>query len=92
VCNGILARSIRLWELPNAEAANPASVRRGSEPYRHSRGKVCCRSAQRTAAELFLFDQFQFALPPDWNAIILWRKVGIGPVGARPLDKRELPP
>jgi len=35
----------------------------------------------------FLFDQFQFALPPDWNAIILARKVGIGPVGVRPLVK-----
>jgi hypothetical protein len=54
--------------------------------------QVCCRSAQRTATELFLFDQFQFALPPDWNAIILLRKVGIGPVGVRPFDKRELPP
>jgi hypothetical protein len=32
--------------------------------------------------KLFLFDQFQFALPLDWNAIILLRKVGIGPVGA----------
>jgi hypothetical protein len=40
----------------------------------------------------FPFDRFQFALPPDWNPIILSRKVGIGPVGARPLDKRELPP
>jgi hypothetical protein len=59
---------------------------------RQSHGQVCCRSAQRTAPELFLFDQFQFALPLDWNAIILLRKVGIGPVGARPLDKRELPP
>jgi hypothetical protein len=49
---------------------------------------------QRTtdSPELFLFDQFQFALPPDWNAIILLRKVGIGPVGVRPFDKRELPP
>jgi len=39
---------------------------------------------QRTtdSPELFLFDQFQFALPLDWNAIILLRKVGIGPVGA----------
>jgi hypothetical protein len=45
-----------------------------------------------TEPQLFLFDEFQFALPPDWNAIILLRKVGIGPVGARPLDKRELPP
>jgi len=34
----------------------------------------------------------QFALPPDWNAIILARKVGIGPVGVRPLVKSELPP
>jgi hypothetical protein len=34
----------------------------------------------------------QFALPPDWNAIILARKVGIGPVGVRPLAKSELPP
>jgi hypothetical protein len=59
---------------------------------RRSRDNVCYRSAQRRAPELFLFDQFQFALPPDWNAIILLRKVGIGPVGARPFDKRELPP
>jgi hypothetical protein len=42
--------------------------------------------------KFFLFDQFQFALPPDWNAIILARKVGIGPVGVRPFVKRELPP
>jgi hypothetical protein len=32
----------------------------------------------------FLFEQFQIQLPPDWNAIILPAKVGIGPVGARP--------
>jgi hypothetical protein len=38
------------------------------------------------------FEQFQFALPPDWNAIILPRKVGIGPVGVRPFHKRESPP
>jgi hypothetical protein len=38
------------------------------------------------------FDRFQFGLPPDWNAIILSRKVGIGPVGVRPLAKSELPP
>jgi hypothetical protein len=38
----------------------------------------------------FPFDRF--GLPPDWNAIILLRKVGIGPVGARPFVKRESPP
>jgi len=39
---------------------------------------------QRTtdSSRIILFDQFQFALPPDWNPIILLRKVGIGPVGA----------
>jgi hypothetical protein len=42
------------------------------------------------ARNFFLSDQF--ALPPDWNAIILARKVGIGPVGVRPLAKSELPP
>jgi hypothetical protein len=31
-----------------------------------------------------LFHQSQIALPPDWNAIILPVKVGIGPVGVRP--------
>ena len=34
----------------------------------------------------FFRDSFQFALPPDWNADHSARKVGIGPVGARPLD------
>jgi hypothetical protein len=42
------------------------------------------------ARNFFLSDQF--ALPPDWNAIILARKVGIGPVGVGPLAKSELPP
>jgi hypothetical protein len=37
----------------------------------------------------FPFDRFQFGLPLDWNTIILSRKVGIGPVGARPFVKRE---
>jgi hypothetical protein len=49
---------------------------------------------QRTTriGNFILFDQFQITLPPDWNAIILSRKVGIGPVGVRPFDKCELPP
>jgi isoquinoline 1-oxidoreductase alpha subunit len=40
---------------------------------------------QRTKriSDHFPFDRFQFALPLDWNAIILSPKVGIGPVGAR---------
>jgi hypothetical protein len=89
--NGILARSIRLWELPNAEAANPASAWRGSEPVADLTATLVA-AAHNGQPQLFLFDQFQFALPLDWNAIILLRKVGIGPVGVRPLDKRELPP
>jgi hypothetical protein len=44
----------------------------------------CCRSAQQRIGNIFLFDQFQIELPPDWNAIILPGKVGIGPVGVRP--------
>jgi hypothetical protein len=43
-----------------------------------------CRNAQRAGQKFFRFDQIQFALPPDRNAIILARKVGIGPVGVRP--------
>jgi hypothetical protein len=31
-------------------------------------------------------------LPADWNTIILAAKVGIGPVGVRPSERRELPP
>jgi isoquinoline 1-oxidoreductase alpha subunit len=44
-----------------------------------------CRNAQRAFQINFLFEQFQIALPRQWNAIILRRKVGIGPVGVRPL-------
>ena len=41
---------------------------------------------QRTTfiSKFFLFDQFQIGLRPDWNTIILARKVGIVPVGVRP--------
>jgi isoquinoline 1-oxidoreductase subunit alpha len=46
----------------------------------------CCRSAQRDFA-IFLFDQFQIALLPDWNTIILAQKVGIIPVGVGPFYK-----
>jgi hypothetical protein len=80
--NGILARSVRLWELPNAEAANPASAWRGSKPHRQSRDKGLLPQRTTDSSRIILFDQFQFALPPDWNPIILLRKVGIGPVGA----------
>jgi hypothetical protein len=86
------ARSIRLWELPNAEAANPASARRGSGAVVDFTTTFVAATHNGQPRKLFLFEQFQFALPPDWNPIILLRKVGIGPVGARPLDKRELPP
>jgi isoquinoline 1-oxidoreductase subunit alpha len=50
-----------------------------------------CRNAQRAFRNFLLFDQFQFALPPDWNGIILARRVGIGPVGVRPLDNVSCP-
>jgi hypothetical protein len=48
---------------------------------------------QRTTlnSQIF-FDQFQFGLPPGWNAIILAVEVGIDPVGANPIPKSELPP
>jgi hypothetical protein len=38
---------------------------------------------QRTTdrSKISYFDRFQFPLPQDWKAIILARKVGIGPVG-----------
>jgi isoquinoline 1-oxidoreductase alpha subunit len=72
--NGILARSIRLWELPNAEAANPASAWRGSEPVADLTATLVA-AAHNGQPQLFLFDQFQFALPLDWNAIILFTRL-----------------
>jgi len=39
-------------------------------------------AAHNGQPRIISLDQFQFALPLDWNAIILLRKVGIGPVGA----------
>jgi hypothetical protein len=42
---------------------------------------------------IFLFDQFQIGLPPDWIAIILPAKVGIDPVGCQTISQRcEEPP
>jgi hypothetical protein len=67
---------------PHGVGANPSSIlRRGLLPQR-----------TKPISNYFLFDRFQFALPPDWNLIILIRKVGIGPVGARSFVKRESPP
>jgi isoquinoline 1-oxidoreductase subunit alpha len=46
-----------------------------------------CRSAQRAARRFYSLRSILFLrLPPDWNAIILAPKVGIGPVGARPFN------
>jgi hypothetical protein len=50
-----------------------------------------CRSAQHKFRNFILFDQFQFALPPEWNALIL-RAADIDPVGVEPLPRSELPP
>jgi hypothetical protein len=49
------------------------------------------RSAQHKFRNFILLDKFQFALPPDWNALIL-RAADIDPVGAGPLPISELPP
>jgi hypothetical protein len=90
--NGILARSPRRWELPNFASVNRRRrMAVGPDPPSILREELL---PQRTTdrSEFILFDQFQFALPPDWNAIILSRKVGIGPVGARSFVKRESPP
>jgi hypothetical protein len=62
----------------------------GPDPPSILRGDVA--AAHKADFALFLFDQFQFGLPPDWNLIILIPKVGIGPVGARSFVKRESPP
>jgi hypothetical protein len=43
-----------------------------------------CRSAQHKFRNFILLDKFQFALPPDWNALIL-RAADIDPVGVGPL-------
>jgi isoquinoline 1-oxidoreductase alpha subunit len=44
------------------------------------------RSAQRKFRNFILLDKFQFALPPDWNALIL-RAADIDPVGVGRLPK-----
>jgi len=64
---------------------------RGTKSIAHFRTGLLPQRTKRIS-DHFLFDQFQFGLPLDWNAIILSRKVGIGPVGARSFVKRELPP
>ena len=96
VCNGILEHDPEEW-VPVSLGTNAihspvgTAQRRSGEPgfrlaWERPLSSISRPSLlpQRTmdGPELFLFNQFQFALPPDWNAIILLRKVGIGPVGA----------
>jgi hypothetical protein len=77
----IVARSVRRWELlPNFASRNcrvpsawaPKALRQSPD------------ATHNLHFGIFLFDRFQFALPPDWNPIILAHKVGIGPVDVRP--------
>jgi hypothetical protein len=76
----IVARSIRRWELPNFDGN-----RRGIHLAWCAQivDSHVTALPQRTTDRFkrFCFDRFQFPLPPDWKAIILARKVGIGPVG-----------
>jgi len=46
--------------------------------------KVVAAPHNNSIRNFILRDQFQIALPPEKKAIILARKVGIGPVGVRP--------
>src|ERR1700682_3088982 len=66
---------------PHGVGADPSPIFRRGLPQRTKR-----------ISDHFPFDRFQFGLPLGWNAIILSRKVGIGPVGARSFVKRESPP
>jgi len=52
-------------------------------PSRMGRTILLIALPQRTTdrSKISYFDRFQFPLPQDWKAIILARKVGIGPVG-----------
>jgi hypothetical protein len=74
--NLILARSRRLWELHNFAAANAVSAWRGNRPIANS------FTAAHNASWQF-YSLRSIAFPPDWNAIILARKIGIGPVRRR---------
>jgi hypothetical protein len=51
-----------------------------------------CRNAQRTGRKFFLSDQFAICVASGLERDHSARKVGIGPVGVRPLAKSELPP
>jgi hypothetical protein len=70
--------------LPNFEAAIAAPVRRGQKVRRQFDGKIVAAPHNSSIRNFILRDQFQIALPPEKKAIILARKVGIGPVGVRP--------
>jgi hypothetical protein len=70
--------------LPNFKELIGAPVRRGQKINRQFYDKVVAAPHNRTIRNFILREQFQIALPPQWNAIILAHKVGIGPVGVRP--------
>jgi len=77
--------------LPNAEAVTEACLGRGHRILRRLYGGFVA-AAHNVHFAIFLFDQFQIALLPDWNTIILVHKVGISPVGVRPFLQSEWPP
>jgi hypothetical protein len=60
-----------------------ASIRHGAPIQRQLYDKICPAS-HNADFRFIIVDQFQFGLPPGWNAIILAVKVGIAPVGVRP--------
>jgi hypothetical protein len=89
VRNGI--RSIRPWKLPNAEAANPAPPGVGAKLSSISRQ---CLLPQRTtdSPRIISLRPIPICIASRLERDHSLHKVGIGPVGARPFDKRELPP
>jgi hypothetical protein len=70
--------------LPNFKELIAAPVWHGQKNQSTILRQVVTASHNRTIRNFILRDQFQIALPPEKNAIILPRKVGIGPVGVRP--------
>jgi hypothetical protein len=76
-----LARSIRLWELPKAEAADPAPARRGSEPVLDLTATFVA-AAHNGLSRIISLRPIPICIASRLERDHSLHKVGIGPVGA----------
>jgi hypothetical protein len=74
-------------KIPNHNSIDNACARRSPAKSIDRYGSLVAAMHKLHFWQVYSHRSNQIALPVDWKAIILAAKVGIGPVGVRPLVK-----